>query len=72
MGVLDGQRQSFGWAHSTAAEFRKEGELLQADYGANFYAAQTFSDIPAYRRTPHSDRLDGRRALPGACRSPSN
>jgi sucrose-6-phosphate hydrolase SacC (GH32 family) len=33
-------------------EFRKEGDLLQADYGANFYAAQTFSDIPA---------VDGRR-----------
>ena len=28
-------------------EFHKEGGLLQADYGANFYAAQTFSDIPS-------------------------
>ncbi len=27
--------------------FHHEGELLQADYGANFYAAQTFSNLPS-------------------------
>jgi sucrose-6-phosphate hydrolase SacC (GH32 family) len=27
--------------------FKRESELLRADYGANFYAAQTWSDIPA-------------------------
>ncbi len=27
--------------------FRRESEVLQSDWGANFYAAQTWSDIPA-------------------------
>jgi len=34
MGIFD------GWA------FRRESEMLQSDWGANFYAAQTWSDIP--------------------------
>ncbi len=60
---VDGNPASTRWVFWTAngkywlgqfdgREFHPEGELLQADFGANFYAAQTFSDIP---------RVDGRR-----------
>jgi len=55
---VDGKADNTRWVFWTAngkyrlgtfdgREFRPEGQLLQADHGANFYAAQTFSDIPA-------------------------
>ena len=36
---------------------------LWADYGKDFYASLSFSDLPARGRPPHLDGLDGQLAL---------